>query len=330
MEFESSFDYHNFESKQTKSIKQDLKRYNIDDTIIHEAEKIFYELGKPTKKGSQRTQLLYYCTEMAYSTLGTSYDSKNLRTVFGISKQEANKARKLFITYSTEHRPKRDIETHESCVNKYMKDLYEPYACLTIPIIDLINRLINTEVIFSQEIQSKFTMVVISLVFGMLNIPYHKISMTKYIELAPMTFDKMIKKVYPVFIKIFKEDKLLLIKFHIYRIFTEKYITDLFENSKVIMEDLPSEIIDEFVKGFDSLNDSSPRMFYIESESSTISTKSFSIINEFSIALVAFSAKLTFEEFSDSFSLDKLCKMMSYDYSKSLKYYKTFESHFDK
>ena len=51
MEFDGSFDYSiNPETKQSKSIKQDLKKYDIEDTIVHEAEKIFYELGKPTKK----------------------------------------------------------------------------------------------------------------------------------------------------------------------------------------------------------------------------------------------------------------------------------------
>ena len=332
MEFDTSFDYSiNPEAKQTKSIKQDLKKYDIEDTIIHEAEKIFYELGKPTKKGSQRTQLLYYCTEMAYNSLGMTCDSKALRTVFGISKQEANKARKLFITYSSEHRPKREIETHEFCVNKYMNEIYSQYSSLSVCITELIYRLMKQEVIFSQEIPSKFSMVVISLVFGMMGISYHKISMTKYIELAPMTFDKMIKKVYPAFIKVFKEDKLFLIKFHIYRIFSEKYISDLFENVNIIMNDLPEEIIQEFNKSFECLNDNSPRMFYIDGESSVVSPiKYFNTINEFSIALISFVANLTFEESKESFSLDKLCKMLSYDYSKSLVYYKAFEAHLEK
>ena len=334
MEFEGSFDYSNSETKQTKSIKQDLKKYDIEDTIIHEAEKIFYELGKPTKKGSQRTQLLYYCAEMAYNSLGIPCDSKNLRNVFKITKQEANKARKLFITYSNDHRPKRDIETHEFCVNKYMKEIYTDHVSLISPITELINRLIEQEVIFSQEIPSKFTMVVISLVFGMMNIPYHKISMTKYIELAPMTFDKMIKKVYPVFIKTFKEDNLFLIKFHIYRIFTQKYISDLLENIKIILNEIPKSIIDEFNKSFDHLNSHSPRMFYIDTEgnvnnsSNNNSNKNtINSINEFSIALVSFSAKLTFEENDDSFSLEKLCKMLNYDYSNSVEHYKIIESH---
>lgn len=332
MEFDTSFDYSvNPEAKQTKSIKQDLKKYDIEDTIIHEAEKIFYELGKPTKKGSQRTQLLYYCTEMAYNSMGITCDSKELRTVFGISKQEANKARKLFITYSSEHRPKREIETHDFCVNKYMNEIYSQYSSLSVCITELIHRLIKQEVIFSQEIPSKFSMVVISLVFGMLGINYHKISMTKYIELAPMTFDKMIKKVYPSFIKVFKDDKLFLIKFHIYRIFSEKYISDLFENVKIVMNDLPEDIIQEFNKSFECLNDNSPRMFYIDGESSVVSSsKYFNTINEFSVALISFVANLTFEDSKESFSLDKLCKMLSYDYSKSLVYYKAFETHLEK
>jgi hypothetical protein len=337
MEFDGSFDYSiNPETKQSKSIKQDLKKYDIEDTIVHEAEKIFYELGKPTKKGSQRTQLLYYCTEMAYNSLGITCDSKSLRTLFGITKQEANKARKLFITYSSEHRPKREIETHEFCVNKYMNEIYSQYSSLSFPITELIHRIIKQEVIFSQEIPSKFSMVVISLVFGMLGISYHKISMTKYIELAPMTFDKMIKKVYPTFIKVLKEDKMFLIKFHIYRIFSKKYISDLFENVNIMMNDLPIDIIQEFNKSFDCLNDNSPRMFYIDGDTSvgflpTISTaKYFNTINEFSIALISFVSNLTFEDSKESFSLEKLCKMLSYDHSKSLVYYKTLENHLEK
>lgn len=322
------------ETKSVKSIKPDLKKYSINDSIIHEAEKVYTELGRPTKKGAQRLQLLYYCVELAYNNLNMKYDEKNLRAIFNITKQEANKARKLFITYSQDHKPKREFETTEFYIEKYYKEIYTSYATLIKPTQELYRLLIKHDITLTQETPSKFSMVVISLVFGMLDIPYHKVSMTKHIELAPMTFDKIIKKTYSIFLDVLKENHDIVIKIHMYRIFSERIVEVIFENITMLIEQLSEEILNVCIDNFKLLEKNSPRMFYVDiSDSKSDTTQMnnvFNKINNFYVALILYCTHMTLENTDDdSFSCSKICKSFGYDIETVENYYSMFKEYFD-
>jgi len=89
-----------------KSIINDLKKYpGISDDVIQQANRLYIEMGAPTRRGQVRQQMLFICTYRAYRKLGKEPNPYELAQVFGLKKGQVQKANSIFSPLQTGFQP---------------------------------------------------------------------------------------------------------------------------------------------------------------------------------------------------------------------------------
>lgn len=75
----------------TKSILPDMESLQLDDKIKQEAEKVYVEMGRPTRKDKTRLELVFACLHFAYAKWNQINSSKELANIVGINSNDIPK-----------------------------------------------------------------------------------------------------------------------------------------------------------------------------------------------------------------------------------------------
>jgi transcription initiation factor TFIIIB Brf1 subunit/transcription initiation factor TFIIB len=83
-------------------ICDDLRKYQLTEDIIYCANQIFLEkMNIANRNGSQKTQLLFFCTYCAYKEKGIFKDFQELAQIFNLSPKKARKSITLYDNFNT-------------------------------------------------------------------------------------------------------------------------------------------------------------------------------------------------------------------------------------
>lgn len=165
---------------EKKSIIPELDEYTLPHHIKERANMIYNKMEISTHRGVRRTQLLYYCTFMAYKELEQVEDPARLASIMGLPKNKIGKSFSLFSEIQTKYKP--------SGNNLKIVDLI-PGLCREIGIddngidqcVDLGMEIVNNNIILEEEQPQKVAAAIIQ---------YYMI--TKGADLDKITFSKIV------------------------------------------------------------------------------------------------------------------------------------------
>lgn len=90
----------------SRNILGDLAEYSFPEDIKHEANKIFSDIGMPTKRSNERKKMLFYLVYTAYRQKGSFVNPQSLGKEMGLSPGDVNRALTAFSEVQTGFRPK--------------------------------------------------------------------------------------------------------------------------------------------------------------------------------------------------------------------------------
>ena len=76
--------YNKAPKQGTKSILPDMESIPLGKEIKQEAEKIYIEMDRPTRKDKTRTEMVFACLHFAYAKMNILHSSKELALLVGV------------------------------------------------------------------------------------------------------------------------------------------------------------------------------------------------------------------------------------------------------
>lgn len=89
-----------------RNILNDLAKYSFPDEIRHEANEIFRKINMPTRRGRERSKMLFFLVYTAYREKGQAIDPQVLAKKMGLKGGDVSRALTLYSEAQTNYHPK--------------------------------------------------------------------------------------------------------------------------------------------------------------------------------------------------------------------------------
>ena len=127
----SEFSKHHAIAKTTeKSIVQDLDLIDLPEEVKREAQVIFNSMKVPTKRGTKRKRLLFFCINQAYVNLKQPKDPKMIANQLGIKSTDISKSSSMCSSSQTGYKPVPTFYHPIDFIPDYMKAVGLDESCV--------------------------------------------------------------------------------------------------------------------------------------------------------------------------------------------------------
>jgi transcription initiation factor TFIIIB Brf1 subunit/transcription initiation factor TFIIB len=196
--------HHSMPKDDKKTIRSDLEKLPLPDSIIGKAEEVFQKMTKiGTKRSKRRKRLIFFCIHSAYDELGIPVEPNHLANICGIERCDISKSMSMCAQANTDYDAPLVNRTPQGYIKGYFKKLNEEGMTFEDEALDCIYDLMDEVLELDAELyEEKPPTVAAAILVFYLELENYVIDKSKYKSIfgvSDMTVNKIknrIKRVY--------------------------------------------------------------------------------------------------------------------------------------